>query len=264
MTGVLERSLAILETLAANPEGMALATLSDQLDIPRSAVHRLLAELIRFGYVRQPREQGEYVLTTKLISLGLTYLHSTGVVDLAQPILDRLANETGELIRLAVTDGDKLTWVAKAQGTRTGLRYEPETGAVVRLCCTATGHAWLLTMSDEEALELVARQGFGKKGEFGSNAPLTASALLKYLEQARARGFSTAADTYADGVAAIAAPVIRRGGQVAGVLTISGPTLRFPDERMLELAPDLLRAADELAASSAASPSFGAARASSA
>jgi len=255
MAGVLERSLAILETLSAHPEGMALASLSDQLDIPRSAVHRLLTELIRYGYVRQPREQGDYILTTKLISMGLSYLHSTGIMDVAQPILDRLAKDTGELVRLAVVDESQLCWVGKAQGARTGLRYDPETGSVVRLCCTATGHAWLFTMSDEKALEMVARQGFGGANEFGPNAPNSAPALLKFLKQARARGFSIASDVFVEGIAAMAAPVIK-SGQCIGVLTISGPTQRLPEARMLELGPDLLAAAHELAVTSAASPLF--------
>ena len=255
MAGVLERSLAILETLSAHPEGVALATLADQLDIPRSAVHRLLTELIRCGYVRQPREQGDYILTTKLISMGLSYLHSTGIMDVAQPILDRLAKDTGELVRLAVVDDDHLTWVAKAQGARSGLRYDPETGSMVRLCCTATGHAWLLTMSDEKALELVAKQGFGAPDEFGPNAPSGAPALIKFLKQARARGYSIASDVFVEGIAAMAAPLVKNG-QCIGVLTISGPTQRFPEQRLLDLGPDLLAAAHELAVTATASPLF--------
>lgn len=86
------------------------------LEMPLSATHRLLTELCRCGYVRQVREQGEYVLTIKLVSLGLGFLSASGVVDVAQPLLDSLAEESCELVRLAVVDGDDLTFVAKAQG----------------------------------------------------------------------------------------------------------------------------------------------------
>lgn len=41
--------------------------------------------------MRQVRERGHDVLTTKLISLGLDYLEHSGVVDLTQPVMDRLA-----------------------------------------------------------------------------------------------------------------------------------------------------------------------------
>jgi DNA-binding IclR family transcriptional regulator len=41
-------------------------------------------------------------------------------------------------------------------------------GTDARLSCTAIGHAWLLTMSDERALELVSRQGFGAPKDYGA------------------------------------------------------------------------------------------------
>ena len=51
MTLALDRGLALLERLCGQPEGMPLTALADELDIPRSACHRLLAELQRRGYV---------------------------------------------------------------------------------------------------------------------------------------------------------------------------------------------------------------------
>src|SRR5262245_15517835 len=118
MASALERSLGILEYLAARPEGAALATIAEQLAIPRSACHRLLAELAGFGYVRQSRDRGDYALSIKLAALGLNFLSGSGIVDIAEPIIDRLADRSGELVRLAMVDGDKLTWVARAQGAR--------------------------------------------------------------------------------------------------------------------------------------------------
>ena len=81
------------------------------------------------------------MLTAKLASLGLGFLSSSGIVDIAEPLLERLANESGELARLSSIDGDRLTWVAKALGFRKGLRYDPDMGTDARLSCTASGHA---------------------------------------------------------------------------------------------------------------------------
>ena len=256
MNGILERTLSILEHLAANAEGLPLASIADGLNIPRSAAHRLLTDLCRCGYVRQVREHGDYVLTTKLVSLGLGFLSSSGIVDIAQPLLDRLAETSHELVRLSVIDGDNLTWVARAQGARAGLRYDPDMGMNARLSCTATGHAWLLTMSDERALELVARQGFGKPQDYGPRAPTTVPALLKYIRAARERGFSMIDEVFTPGMTAMAAPVLKNGPTPIGVLSIAGPRVRLTVARMEELGPDLVAAAAELAASSSASALF--------
>jgi IclR family transcriptional regulator, acetate operon repressor len=256
MNGVLQRTLSILEYLAANAEGVPMATIADAIGIPRSAAHRLLADLAACGYVRQLREKGDYVLTTKLASLGLSYLSSSGIVDIAQPLLDQLAVESGELVRLSVVDGERLTWVARAQGAHRGLRYDPDMGMDAQLSCTASGHALLLTLTDDEATQRVARQGFGAPADFGPNAPTSVRALLKFIRAARSRGFSMIDEVFTPGMTAMAAPVLRDRKTAIGVISIAGPRARLTEKRMLELGPALLDAAAELGASSAASSHF--------
>jgi DNA-binding IclR family transcriptional regulator len=125
-----------------------------------------------------------------------------------------------------------------------------------RLSCTASGHAWLLTMSDERALELVARQGFGQPKDYGPNAPTTIKALLGLLHAARERGCAMIDEVFAPGMSAMAAPVLRRQ-EAIGVISIAGPRLRLTAQRMHELAPALISAAAELGPISHASSLFG-------
>jgi len=256
MSAILERSFKLMEHLAAHPEGRPLSALATDLEMPLSATHRLLTELIRCGYVRQDQSHGDYMLTIKLVSLGLSFLSNSGIVDVAQPLLDQLAAESGELVRLAVVDGDALTFVAKAQGATRGLRYDPDMGLSVNLSCSSAGHAWLSTMTDEQALELVARQGFGKPEDYGPKAPTTVKALLAFLRAARKRGFSMINEVFAPAMTAMAAPVRSGNGAVIGVITIAGPLVRLTEARMLELGPVLLATADEVAHASGASALF--------
>ncbi|MFZ4286410.1 IclR family transcriptional regulator [Variovorax sp. HJSM1_2] len=253
----LERSFGLLEYLATRPAGANLAVIAKDLALPLSATHRLLAELARIGYVRQSRDHGSYALTTKLAAMGLSFLSNSGIVDIAQPLIDRVADVAGELARLAIVDGDRLTFVAKAQGARFGLRYDPDTGIDVCLSCSAAGHAWLMTMSDEQAIEIVARAGFGDPKDYGRNAPTTIKALTKILQATRKRGFSMISEMYAPGMASMGAPVQLPGEPAIGVLTLAGPLIRMTEERMLALGPELVATARELAVASIASPMFG-------
>ena len=256
MNGVLERTLGILELLSQHGEGMELAAIADQLDIPRSAVHRLLADLVRLGYVRQARGHGDYLLSTKLVSMGLSYLSNTGIVDIAQPLLNRLAEVSGELVRLSVVDGDRLTWVARAQGARQGLRYDPDMGSDARLSCSSSGWAWLSTLSEDEGLGLVAKQGLGLPEQYGPAAPTSLQAVMQAVRESRDRGYSITTDTYTAGLSAMSAPVRFTGQSAFGVLTIAGPTVRFHAQRMHSLGPELTATAAQLAALSGASPFF--------
>lgn len=243
----LDRILDIVELLASHPTGMALSAIAEPLAIPKSAAHRVLAALTARGYVRQDAETGRYLLTTKLVSLGFRYLSCSGVIDIAQPTLDRLAQETGELVRLGVVDGERQTWVAKAQGARPGLRYDPDMGMEAPLASTASGHAWLACLSDERAIELVLRQGFGHDENLGPAAPRTVQALQKRLRLARERGYAWVVDSSAPGTSAMAAAIRHPGTRgVVGVVSVAGPSVRLTEARMHQLAPAMLAAAAEL------------------
>lgn len=253
MSTILERSFKVLEHLATCPEGKPLSTLASELEMPLSATHRLLAELIRCGYVRQDQSHSGYMLTIKIVSLGLSFLSASGIVDIAQPPLDTLAVESQELVRLGIVDGDQLIFVAKAQGATRGLRYDPDMGLSVNLSCSAAGHAWLSTMSDERALQLVSQQGFGTPEHFGPRAITSVKGLLACLKTTRQRGFSMILEVFAPAMTSMAAPVRNASGTVVGVVTIAGPLARLTEERMLALAPALLATTVQLGLASGAS-----------
>ena len=260
MSGVLERTLGILELLSGHPAGLPVGSIAARLDMPPSAAHRLLNDLARLGYVRQDRAQGDYALTIKLAAMGLTFLGQSGVTDVAQPILDRLAAESAELVRLSVIDGDSLVWVGVAQGATGGLRYDPgrEQGVVVHLASSAGGLAWLSTMSDDDALMAVSRQGVAPtQPGSGGNAPASAQDVLARLAEARARGYAVAIDSYLAGMAAMAVPVRRPvTGEVVGCLSIAAPSVRLDAARMAELAGPLQTAAEEIGSASRGSRFF--------
>lgn len=260
MSSVLEKALALVELLVDHPMGLPVTTIAAQTEQPASGVHRTLQELTRLGYVRQVQAGGDYALTIKLPALGLGFMGRAGITDVAQPVLDNLAADSGELIRLSVIDGARLIWVAVAQGATRGLRYDPgqEQGVVVHLASSAGGKAWLASMSDDQALARVGAQGLTRQADgSGPNAPTSITLLLQQLAEARARGYATAVDSYIAGMAAMAVPVRYHGdGAVLGCLSIAGPAVRMTAARMAELAPLLQAAADELGAAAAGTTYF--------
>ncbi|THU05025.1 IclR family transcriptional regulator [Lampropedia puyangensis] len=256
MSAVIERSLQVLEHLVSHPHGRPLSALAADLGIPLSASHRLLSELVRCGYVRQNERDGHYLLTIKLVSLGLTFLSNSGIVDVAQPLLDELAQTSGELVRLAVVDGDDLTFVAKSQGATHGLRYDPDMGLSVTLSCSAAGHAWLSTLSEDQALSLIAKQGLGAPERFGPRAPTSIKEVMDYVAAARLQGFSMIDEVFAPGMTAMAAPVVGTDGHTLGVITIAGPAVRLTPERMRTLGPVIQATAQQVSRASGASALF--------
>jgi hypothetical protein len=117
----------------------------------------------------------------------------------AQPLISRIAQAGEELVRLASVDGERLTLVAKAQGARSGLLYDPDVGLDLRLSCSAAGQAWLMTLPEERAIACVTHQGLGEPRHYGPKAPTGIKALLKVLAKNRKRGFSIIQNAYAPG-----------------------------------------------------------------
>lgn len=249
---LIERTLGVLEILADEAEGVPLQQLAEQLAIPKSAAHRICNELIRLGHVRQHAASQHYQLTTRLVSLGLRYMSSIGTQDVVQPILNRLAEESRELVRLAVAEHQQLAWIAKAQGSRSGLRYDPDMGRLAPLASTATGLAWLACFNDEQALLLLKQQ------QSTTSIPLMndTTALRAQLALTRQRSFSAMQDSMGPGTAAMATAIRDRHGIPLGVLSIAGPSVRLTTERIDTLAPALLGAAHELALVAPSSPLF--------
>lgn len=248
---LLSRALGALELLANHPQGIALQAVADSLNIPKSAAHRLLTSLMEYGYVRQDAASAHYILTMRLLSVALGFLARSGINDVAQPLMDRLAASTSELVRLSVIEGEppnqRQVWVGKAQGAHQGLRYDPDMGRTAPLSCTATGFAWLATLTDEEALQLVSLQGMAQGPGLGPNAPRTLKEVLAAIELARERGYALVIDSSEPGLAAVATAVRHPVSKEAiGVLSVSGPSARLSEERMHALAPELMQVANEL------------------
>ena len=244
-----DRCLAIVELLAAGAGEMPLGEIAEQLALPKSGTHRLLATLIDRGWAEKDPDTSFYRLTMRLAVLGQQFFVATGIPDIWQPILDRFAHRCHEFARLAVVDGHSLVWVAHAQGASGGLMYQPSlTSNTVPLFATASGKAWLATLSTDRAMQLVTRNGGLKDAEhYGPNVVRSVDGLLREIRATARRGYGLAFSEAEFGVSAVAA-AIRAGerGPALGTISIAGPSARITEQRARELAPVVLETAREL------------------
>ncbi len=250
-----DRCLSIVEALADESAGVSLVDLAARLEMPNSAIHRTLATLAARGYVRQDPATQAYALTLRLATLGFRLLGARHLPDAGQLVLQRLAEETGEYCRLAVVDGAGLTWIARAQGSTQGLRYEPPMGGEVVLHATATGKAWLATLSEDDALRIVVARGFpvppqADPATFGKGVVRTIDELRAHLRETRRRGYAVAIEEGEPGTVAMAAAFRASenpAAPVAGTVSVAGPLIRMGPARRDKLSPLLLAAAKDVA-----------------
>ena len=245
---MIERVLDILTLLADHPHGLPISEISRQLDLPKSAVHRLLSVLVNRGLAGQDEYSQRYRMTVKLAAIGFRFLAASGITEICQPSLDRLAMRTGELARLALVKGDTLIWIAKAQGALSGLRYDPDMGQPVVLHATSTGKAWLATLDEAQAVALVKARGFVVPARFGRPIVRDEASLRAELKLTRERGYGTSIEEGEPGTCAVGCAIVDpQSKRAIGTVSVAGPVARLTSARIAEIAPDLKATAAEIA-----------------
>ena len=240
------RTMRTLEILAAEPRGVRITDLANALGLNRAIPHRILADLVKLGYVAQDPRNERYRVTFKLGSLGLRQLETAGTARWAQDELDKLAARTRELVRLAVVSGEGLSWVAKAQGSDSALTYDGVSGTQVVLHATASGKAWLATLPDEEVQHLLSERGLIAQTV---HTETDLGQVMRDIEQARELGYALVEEEMEVGVSAVAAAIVppeARDGRAVATVSIAGPAARLGHHQLISYSPDLVEVAREL------------------
>ncbi len=238
------RAMRVLEASAGQPEGVALSALAAKLGSGKGTLSKILATLGREGFVWQDPLTGRFHLGWRLLALAFGHAERVGLPALCQPILQAVADETDELVQLAVVEGEQVLFVAKAEGPGQRMRMVPLVGVAPPVHATASGKVWLAHLPEPEALAVIRRHGLPRV----TARTVTSSArLLAQLRAARAEGFAIVDEELVEGGRAVAVPIMVAGRPV-GAVAVSGPTFRLSVARLRRLAPRLKRAAVDLAA----------------
>jgi DNA-binding IclR family transcriptional regulator len=236
------RVMQILESVAISPDGISVRDLSRAIGCGKGTISKMLGTLERRHYVRRDAASGHFFLTWRLLALAFSHSDQAGMPRVFLPVLQELADETDELVQLAVVDGDQVLFVAKAEGRGQTIRLLPLVGLWAPLHATAAGKLWLSTLPASEVSRVLGRR-------LPAVAPRTITsmgALRKELERVQAAGYALADEELAEGGRAIAAPIKREGAMV-GAVALSGPAYRLSLERLHTLAPRVIEVAARLA-----------------
>jgi len=241
------RTMEVIEMLGDKVEGLSLSAIARALGVNRSIAFRILHTLRGMGYLFQDQDTESFKLTFRISNVALRQQTATRLTDLCYPVLRALAEETGELVRLAVVENDKPVWIHAAVGSARLLRIDPTWSTELVYHIHAAGKAFLSSLSDEE---IAARLG---NGPFERHTPHSITDLKSFLEsiaEARKQGFAMSCEEAEVGVGAIAAPLfthLREVRRCVGVVSIAAPTSRISCTELATRGPRLLEICRQLA-----------------
>jgi DNA-binding IclR family transcriptional regulator len=236
-----DRAVSVLEILAQRGEA-GVSEVAAEIDVHKSTAFRLLGALEARGLVEQATERGKYRLGFGIVRLAGAI---TGRIDITQqgrPVCERLAEEIGETVNIAVMQERYAINLYQVRG-QSAVTAHNWVGQLTPLHATSSGKIMLAHLPAKERAALLTETGLKKL------TPHTISAkakLEKNLAEARERGYAWTLEELEIGLHAMAAPIRDREGQVIASISASGPSYRFTEERMHELAPVLVKGAEEI------------------
>jgi DNA-binding IclR family transcriptional regulator len=240
-----ERTLDIIETLSEYRVGVGVTTLSNELKLHKSTVHRLLTTLMMRKYVEQDPETSKYKLGMKLFELGNAVLSKLDIRQQAMPYLRQLWKLTGETIQLAVVDQTKVLYIDVLE-TMERVGVKSNVGERTPLHCSASGKIWLANLPQERLEEVL------KGIKFESFTPNTITSIDKLKEainKARELGYGIDNQEYILDLVSVAAPVKNSRGRVIACISIVAPALRTNEAKIKELGEKVKETAEKISQS---------------
>jgi len=237
-------ALDVLEQFHGELDELGVTELSKRLKLHKNNVFRLLATLESRGYIEQNKATENYRLGIRCLELGQTYIQQMGLLRQADPILNKVAQETHENTALAVMRRGAVVPV-KVVESNLPVRITSSVGEGLPLHSTALGKVFLAFASEDEV-----KSTLGTTIEKHTERTLTDwPSLVSHLHQVAERGYAVDNGEHLLDVRGIAAPVRDYTRNVVGALGVGGPAYRMSLERIdRELSPLVQQAAKDLSA----------------
>jgi IclR family acetate operon transcriptional repressor len=220
------RVLAMLESLAARPEGATPKELSLALGLHLSTCYRLLNTLVATGYVTRHSSNGLFRLGPRVAYLHQGFLTALRPPLGAIPFVHALQSATGETAMLTRLEGDDAVITAVVAGSRPNPGPTGYVGLAVTAHCVTAGRALLAYLPTSHLETYLARRAADSNSPFPLTDP---EGLRRELARIREAGYSLDLGSRPD-VCCVAVPIVDRDGVVESSISTVAPCARFRRE----------------------------------
>lgn len=228
-----EKTLDIIEALW-RLDGAGVTELASQLNTPKSTVHSHLSTLRGNGYV--VKNGSIYGLSLRFLTFGEHAKHAQPLYEVAKPVVEDLAAETGERV-LCMVEQHGLGVVLCAGESESSLETNISVGTNSYLHSSAAGKAMLAHMSEERVNEVLDRWGLER---FTEHTITDREELFAELDAVRDRGVAFNREEYLLGINSVGAAITNDEGRAIGGVAVSGAAKRLDGDRLIDTVPRAL------------------------
>ncbi len=237
----LAKGLAVLESFDTERQRLNATMAAERAGITRAAARRHLLTLAHLGYLET---DGSYFwLAPKVLRLSGSYLASARLPRIVQPVLHRLAAQTGLSYSCVVREGREVVIVARSavheQGER--LAHGLHMGTRLPAHATSTGRVLLAAMSATELQQWLSTYELAK---LTAHTVTDVQQLHTILDEVRRLDYCLALEEHELAIQAAAVPLRDMTGRTVAALNVVTSSRRMSAEVMrLEILPLLQEAA---------------------
>jgi IclR family transcriptional regulator, acetate operon repressor len=231
-TGTLGKAMDVLEAIASSPVPLRFTDLLPLIEQPRGTLHRQLKNLIDEGLISVSRDQ-TYELGLRLLRFASKSWSRNRFREIAEPVIHRLHEATGETVHLGVLSGSEVIYLDKVESRQT-VRMHSQIGNASPTYCTGVGKAALSTLDDAVVRKLLAKTVFKR------HTPTTLAgidALIAELHDIRDDGNAYDREEHEPGIHCVAAPVASKDGTLVAGISVTAPAFRVPMRQLQAWAP---------------------------
>jgi IclR family transcriptional regulator, pca regulon regulatory protein len=217
------RGLDVIRVFRAGQPVMSLAAVADASRLPRPTARRILLTLEQLGYVRQAAGSG-FELTPRVLDLGMSYVLSHGLWEIARPHMEALVARTKESTSIAQLDGSDIVYVARVAVPKI-VTLSVTIGTRFPAMQTSLGKVLLAALPLAEAERVLAEPS--RSGIIPPWRPDVAERAAA-LREVRARGWALTDEQLAPGIRSVAVPLRDGEGKVIAALNVNSHAAETP------------------------------------
>lgn len=233
-----ERAISILFLIAQNDRPMGLSEISRSVDLDKATTLRLLSTLEGSDLIQQDSSTRRYLLGPAVNLFSGAWRED--LRQISRPWLKALWRETQETVCLACPRGMERVYVEIFPAMHE-LSDVPAIGRAYPVYVGAAGAVMMANMPEDEVRDIVDKAGIEKDKD-----SVAEKQRQKIWRDARRQGYAYSVGYPNKGAAALAAPVFDRDGEVVAAVVIRGPEVRLNRAKGVELAPQVVEAAERI------------------
>jgi len=238
----LYKALRILECFNVHNPELGITEISEQLGLYKSNVHNIVDTFVKAGYLEQNPENEKYRLGMKILELGNVISSNMNIRKLMLPYMQELADYTNETVYLGMPSEAEVIYL-DSSSPKNQLSTRSMLGVKAPLYCTGIGKAMLAFLP--EVTDSLCARGLRRYTDHTITDPAELQAELTAI---RSRGYSIDNMEHEYGIKCVGMPILNKKRQLVAGISVSGPSLRFDDEKIRDYAlklGEIVRAIEE-------------------